>query len=94
MSDGSISDIWFGNRPHFNRRLHPCGDSSFFKRILQCQSVHGGCQHSHVIRDSPVHMGALTTPPEVPAPDYDSHLNARIHTNLDMIDHRLHHLYV
>ena len=67
-----------GNIRNGQRRLHASGHAFLFDRVLQCERVHDGSNHTHVIGCHLIHGDALSAAPKIAAADYYRYLYAAL----------------
>src|SRR5690606_13810458 len=75
---GAQRDVGLGDLRHRDRRLHTRRCSCLLEEILQCEGVHDGSKHAHVVGTS-AHHPALTefgSAEEVTTADDDCDLDA------------------
>ena len=72
-----------------NRRHHAGGEVRLVHRVGQCQGIHDGGQHAHVIGRSPVHAISTTrdTAKDVAAANHHRHLHAHSHDFGNLFSH-------
>ena len=96
MPDGLERDIRLGDLPHGDGRLHTGGLAFLLEEVLQCEAVHNGAEHAHVIAAAAVDAGLLKfcSAEEVAAAGDDGYLNTLTYCGNDFLGDAPHHFRI
>jgi hypothetical protein len=88
-------DIGLGDLRHGDGRLHARRCAGLLEEVLQCEGVHDGAQHAHVVRPPPVHapLAELGSAEEVASSDDDRDLHT-VHGRRDLLRHLAHDIRI
>ena len=85
VTNGLERNVRFGDLSHGDGGLHSGGLAFLFQEILQCQAIHHGAKHAHVVAAGAVDASLLQFRPteEVTAADHDRYLHALLDSGND-----------
>ena len=78
VANGAVTNVGFGDLPHFNRGLDAHFQAVLFERVGKRQSVHCSREHTDMVRARSVHIAGRTASPEVAAADDEAYLHAEL----------------
>ena len=87
MPLGAARDVRLGHLPHGDGGLDARLDANFLQKILQGKAVHDGAEHAHVVGPISLHsvLLQLGAAKEIAAAHNDSHLDAHLHHDGDLL---------
>ncbi|SIA60957.1 Uncharacterised protein [Mycobacteroides abscessus subsp. abscessus] len=87
MTNRSKRQVGFGNLSHRDGRLHTGRDTGLVDKVLECERVHDGAKHAHVVsaRTLKTLASKLCTTEEVATTDDDRNLDTFTHSRRDLL---------
>jgi len=92
VSHGSPGHVGFGYLSHRDGSLHPSVKALLFAEVLQCQAIHDGAKHAHVVGPTALHapLGQFSTTKVVATTDYNGDLSSARNDPCDLTGNGVH----